>query len=124
SWVPSDILSMPSLATIEKTSFRPPTNLRYRSNLEEKFQKLGIDYHIIMESSNVELSSLYVETGLGISFATIVKGLPELKKRRLAFLPMDHLFNPDYIVVVMRKDKTLTSYKSAFIKILFEETPS
>ena len=75
-----------------------------------------------MESSNVELSSLYVETGLGISFATIVKGLPELKKRRLAFLPMDHLFNPDYIVVVMRKDKTLTSYKSAFIKILFEKT--
>ena len=100
----------------------PPINLKYRSNLEEKFQKLGIDYRIIMESSNVELSSLYVEMGLGISFATIVKDLPELKKRRLAFLPMDHLFKPDYIVVVMRKDKTLISYKNAFIKILFEKT--
>ena len=100
----------------------PPTNLKYRSNLEERFQKLGIDYHIIMESSNVELSSLYVEMGLGISFATIVKDLPELKKRKLAFLSMDHLFKPDYIAVVMRKDKTMISYKSAFIKILFEET--
>ena len=100
----------------------PPTNLKYRSNLEERFQKLGIDYHIIMESSNVELSSLYVEMGLGISFATIVKVLPELKKRKLAFLSMDHLFKPDYIAVVMRKDKTMISYKSAFIKILFEET--
>jgi len=100
----------------------PPINLKYRSNLEEKFQKLGIDYRIIMESSNVELSSLYVEMGLGISFATIVKDLPELKKRGLAFLPMDHLFKPDYIVVVMRKDKTLISYKNAFIKILFEKT--
>jgi DNA-binding transcriptional LysR family regulator len=100
----------------------PPTNLKYRSNLEERFQKLGIDYHIIMESSNVELSSLYVEMGLGISFATIVKGLPELKKRKLVFLPMDHLFKPDYIAVVMRKDKTMISYKNAFIKILFEET--
>ena len=99
----------------------PPTNLKYRSNLEKKFQKLGIDFHIIMESSNVELSSLYVEIGLGISFATIVKDLPELKQRRLAFLPMDHLFKPDYIVVVMRKDKTLISYKSDFIKILFGE---
>jgi DNA-binding transcriptional LysR family regulator len=99
----------------------PPTNLKYRSNLEERFQKLGIDYHIIMESSNVELSSLYVEMGLGISFATIVKGLPELKKRKLVFLPMDHLFKPDYIAVVMRKDKTMISYKNAFIKILFEE---
>ena len=100
----------------------PPTNLKYRSNLEERFQKLGIDYHIIMESSNVELSSLYVEMGLGISFATIVKGLPELKKRKLVFLPIDHLFKPDYIAVVMRKDKTMISYKNAFIKILFEET--
>jgi DNA-binding transcriptional LysR family regulator len=100
----------------------PPTNLKYRSNLEEGFQKLGIDYHIIMESSNVELSSMYVEMGLGVSFATIVKDLPELKERRLELLPMDHLFKPDYIVVAIRKDKTLISYKNAFIKILFEET--
>jgi len=102
----------------------PPLNLKYRSNLEEKFQKLGIDYHVIMESSNVELSSLYVEMGLGISFATIVADLPELKKRKLAFLSMDHLFKPDYIAVVMRKDKTLISYKRAFIEILFGETPA
>jgi DNA-binding transcriptional LysR family regulator len=98
----------------------PPVNLKYRSSLEERFQKLGIDYHIVMESSNVELSSLYVEMGLGISFATVVKGLPELKKRKLEFLPMDHIFKPDYIVVVMRKGKTLISYKDAFVKILFE----
>jgi DNA-binding transcriptional LysR family regulator len=98
----------------------PPTNYKYRSNLEKRFQKLGIDYRIIMESSNVELSSMYVEMGLGVSFATIVKDLPELKKRRLEFLPMDHLFKPDYIVVVIRKDKTLISYKDAFIKILVD----
>ena len=98
----------------------PPVNIKYRSSLEERFQKLGIDYHIVMESSNVELSSLYVEMGLGISFATVVKDLPELKKRKLEFLPMDHIFKPDYIVVVMRKGKTLISYKDAFVKILFE----
>ncbi|MBW1751959.1 MAG: LysR family transcriptional regulator [Deltaproteobacteria bacterium] len=102
----------------------PPINLKYRSNLEERFQKLGIDYHIIMESSNVELSSRYVEMGLGISFATVVKDLPELEKRKLEFLPMDHLFKSDYIVVAMRKDKTLISYKNAFIKILLGEALS
>jgi DNA-binding transcriptional LysR family regulator len=100
----------------------PPANFKYRINLEKRFQKLGVDYHIIMESSNVELSYLYVEMGLGVSFATIVEGLPELKKRKLEFLPMDHLFKPDYIVVAIRKDKTLIAYKEAFIKILFEET--
>ncbi len=74
-----------------------------------------------MESSNVELSSLYVEMGLGISFATVAMDLPGLKKRKVEFLSMDHLFKPDYIAVVVRKDKTLISYKSDFIKILFGE---
>ncbi len=96
----------------------PPTNLKYRSNLEEKFKKIGVDYHIIMESSNVELSSLYVEMGLGISFATLSTDLPELEKRKLAFLPMDHIFKPDNIVVVIKKDNALVSYKKAFIEIL------
>jgi DNA-binding transcriptional LysR family regulator len=102
----------------------PPRDLKYtcRRMLEERFQKLGLDYQIVMESSNVELSTLYVEMGLGISFATVVKDLPALKQRKLEFLPMDQLFKPDYISVVMRKDKTLVSYKSAFINALFGES--
>lgn len=98
----------------------PPKDLRFtcRRMLEERFQKLGLDYQIVMESSNVELTSLYVEIGLGISFATVVKDLPALKQRKLEFLPMDDLFKPDYIAAVMRRDKTLASYKSAFINIL------
>ncbi len=101
----------------------PPKNLKYtyRSNLEERFQKLGIDYHIILESSNVELSAEYVQMGLGISFATVVLDLPKLKQRALEFLSLDHVFKPDYIAMVMRKDKHLASYKHAFIKILFNE---
>jgi DNA-binding transcriptional LysR family regulator len=78
-----------------------------------------LDYQIVMESSNVELTSLYVEMGLGISFATVVRDLPALEKRNLAFIPMDTLLKPDFIAVLMRRDKVLTSYKSAFINILF-----
>ena len=98
----------------------PPKDLRFtcRRMLEERFQRLGLHYQIVMESSNVELTSLYVEMGLGISFATVVKDLPALKQRKLEFLPMDDLFKPDYIAAVMRRDKTLASYKSAFINIL------
>jgi DNA-binding transcriptional LysR family regulator len=101
----------------------PPKDLRFtcRRILEERFQKLGLDYQIVMESSNVELTSLYVEMGLGISFATVVRDLPALEKRNLAFIPMDTLLKPDFIAVVMRRDKVLTAYKSTFINILFGE---
>lgn len=121
-------LTLVKKVTLEKIGqyplILPPVNLRYRSALEEKFQELGVKYHIITESSNVELSSRYVEMGLGISFATIVKDLPDLQRRALEFLPLDHLFKPDHIAVVLRKEKTLTSYKNAFIEILFEDTSS
>jgi DNA-binding transcriptional LysR family regulator len=102
----------------------PPKSLRYtcRRMLEERFDKLGLDHQIVMESSNVELTSLYVELGLGISFATVVKDLPGVKHRNLAFVSMGQIFKSDYIAVVIRKDKTLASYKSAFINILFGET--
>jgi DNA-binding transcriptional LysR family regulator len=101
----------------------PPPGLKSsgRRILEDQFRQLGVDYHLIMESSNVELSSLYVEMGLGISFATVVTGLPMAEKRKLAFIPMDHYFPADYIAVVMRKDKVLAPHKQAFLEILFGE---
>lgn len=103
----------------------PPQGLKSpgRKTVEESLRKLGVDYHVIMESSNVELSSLYVEMGLGISFATIVPDLPIPGKRKLAFTSLSHYFPSDYLVVVMRKNKALTPYKSAFIKMLFGDAP-
>ncbi|MGO8823544.1 MAG: hypothetical protein ACLQO6_20275 [Desulfomonilaceae bacterium] len=73
-----------------------------------------------MESSNVELSSVYVEMGLGVSFATIVRDLPILKNRKLEFIPLDHYFDPDYFVVVTRKNWTIASCKRAFVNLLLE----
>lgn len=100
----------------------PPRDLRYtgRNALDEQFKKLGINYRLAMESSNVELSSLYVEMGLGISLATIVMDLNALRQRKLEFLSLDHYFKPGHIALIMRKDKIVGSYKEAFVNILFE----
>jgi DNA-binding transcriptional LysR family regulator len=99
----------------------PPRSLKYtgRSSLEEQFRQLGLNYRIVMESSNVELSSVYVEMGLGISLATIVRGLPATRERRLEFLSLNHYFEPDHIALVMSKDKRVASYKRSFVNVLF-----
>lgn len=98
----------------------PPKSSEYtgRRRLEELFQKYNLNYRMIMESSNVELSSLYVEKGLGISFATIVTDLPLFKSRKLEYIPLHHYFEPEYISVLIRKDKVFTSFKSGFLNIL------
>jgi DNA-binding transcriptional LysR family regulator len=92
----------------------------HRRLLEEQFRKLGLNYRIILESSNVELSARYVTTGLGLAFATLARGLTQ--RRDLAFIPLDHYFKPDYLALVMRRDKVLTPFKKAFINLLFGDT--
>jgi len=98
-----------------------PSNLKhtFREKLERRFEALGIHYRIIMESPNIALSARYVEAGLGISVVAMGFGLKRSKHGKLAFIPIDNLFNPDHIAVVMRKDKVLQPYKSAFINLLF-----
>ncbi len=101
----------------------PPKHLQHtgRILLEKEFQKNGLDYRIIMESSNIELSSVYVELGLGVSCGSIIRNLPHLKKRKLEFLSLSHLFGPGHIALVMRRDKATAPYKQAFIRSLLGE---
>jgi len=98
----------------------PPRGAEFaaRRKLEEIFHTLGVSYRIVMESSNVELSSVYTELGFGISFATLARNFPRLKRRNLEFVSLNHYFEPGYIGVVMRKDKVLPPYKKAFIDFL------
>jgi DNA-binding transcriptional LysR family regulator len=136
-WLPVDtVLLAPlghPLAGVRRVTWRqitryplilPPRGSEsgHRRLLEEQFKKLGLSFRIILESSNVELSARYVETGLGLAFATLARGLPPRQPPRLAFIPLSHYFKPDHLALVMRRDKVLTPYQQAFINLLFGDT--
>ncbi len=121
------------LATLKRVTLRqiarhplilPPRGPEYagRRALDEHFHRLGLTPHIVMESANVELSALYVEMGLGVSFATLARDLPALPRRNLAFLSLPGYFKPDHLAVVQRRDRVLSAYKKAFINLLFGDT--
>jgi DNA-binding transcriptional LysR family regulator len=102
----------------------PPRGPEYggRRLLDEHFRQLGLAPNLVMESTNVELSALYVELGLGLSFATLAQNLHALPWRNLAFIPLPRYFKPDHLAVVRRRDQVLTAYKKAFINLLFGDT--
>ena len=100
----------------------PPAGLG-RQRLEERLNRLGVDYRVVMESANVELSALYVEKGLGVSFATVIQGAPWLEHRNLAFIPLDKGFPPDYLSIVTRKGQKLLPAQAAFIHGLTRYRP-
>ena len=94
-----------------------------RSTLIDHLRNRGLHHRILLESSNVELTGLYVEMGLGISYATIApRVLKHLEDRNLAFISLSRYFPPDYLAVVMRRDKFLAAHKKAFLNMLLGET--
>jgi DNA-binding transcriptional LysR family regulator len=118
---PLTALTRPTLEDIARYPLiLPPRGQRSpgRQTLEALFQQQGLDYRVVMESSNVELSSLYVELGLGISFATMVKDLPLAGTRPLAFIPMRHYVAPDFLAVILRRDKVMGAHLRAFLELL------
>ncbi len=91
----------------------------HRIKMEELFRERDLNYFTIMETTNVELSALYVEKGLGVSFATIVKGLPVFKQKRLGYISLSHLVPTEHLCVVTRKDKIPGPFQKIFLEMLF-----
>jgi len=102
----------------------PPRDQSYggRRTLADQLRNRGLHHRILLESSNAELSALYVEMDLGISYATIARGLKHLEGRNLAFISLSRYFPPDYLAVVMRRGKFMAAYKKAFLNILLGDT--
>ena len=99
----------------------PSTSIETRRYIGELFEKEGIAYKVIMESGNVELSSRYVEAGIGISFARIASGLNPLQGRKIAFLPLAEYFEDDYLAVVSRKGRSLPLHVENFIALILKD---
>ena len=101
----------------------PPRSLEYsgRERLEDMFRQEGIDYRVVMESANVELSALYVSLGLGIAFATLSGDFIPLKLRNLVFLSLDRYFRPGHLVLISKPDRPPALYKDAFLEMLLTE---
>lgn len=86
-----------------------------RVALESLLAQRGLKYHVIMESSNVDLSSVYVEAGLGVALATVVVDLDILEGRNLVFVALEGYFEPARLAVIMRRGLEPLSYRRAFL---------
>jgi DNA-binding transcriptional LysR family regulator len=101
-----------------------PKILKYslRRRLEKKFMQQGLKYTIVMEASNFELASKYVEIGFGVAFAALGYGVAERESEKIVLTPIDHLFKTDHLAVVMRKDQQLRNYQADFVTMLFQDS--
>ena len=99
-----------------------PQHMRtIHQRLLNNFEELKIPYQIIMESSNLVLSSRYVEMGLGITIFSAWFGIDMPSKRRFRVIPIDHIIKPNYVAIVMRKEKKLQHFQNVFLTIFYSK---
>ncbi len=102
-----------------------PKILKYskRRILEKTFIQEGLNYQVAMEASNFTLASTYVELGVGIAFVALGFGFKEfLPEKKVSYLSISHLFEPNYFAIVMRKNMALHPYQGDFIDLILENT--
>jgi DNA-binding transcriptional LysR family regulator len=104
----------------EQRLILPPAYRRHpgRLFLEKAAQEAALTLNVVIESSNVELSSRWVEKGLGVSFATIVDDDSLLEGRDMHFVPLDHLLPSENLAVAIRDGDSLRGVRKQFLEIL------
>ena len=99
-----------------------PQHMRtLHQRLLKYFEERKIPYRIIMESSNLVLTSRYIEMGFGISLFSAWFSIDMPSKKRFRIIPIDHLIEPDYVAVAMRKEKRLQNFQNAFLMIFYNK---
>lgn len=96
----------------------PPDRARHPgwSLIKSHASEAKIPIRGAIRSSNVELSSRLVEKGLGVSFATIIEGLPILEGRGLDVIRLDHLLPVSRMVLAARDKEIVRGAKARFIE--------
>jgi DNA-binding transcriptional LysR family regulator len=89
--------------------------------VEKLFRDSGLSYRVILESSNVELSSVYVEQGIGLAFASMVGDSSILHGRALEQISLSRYMPDDRLALVSHKKRRLTACQRAFIDLCLEE---
>lgn len=98
----------------------PEKNAKFsaRDRFDLLFAERGLTYTLALETPNSLLSLQYAMMNFGISFMLCYRPMIEEYSDRLNFIPMEHLFPNEGIVIAMRKDTWIPGYKQKFLDIL------
>ncbi len=87
-----------------------------RSKINQAFEKLGLKPNVVLTAIDSDVIKTYVELGLGVGLLASMAYDPE-RDTQLRALPADHLFEPSWTRIGIRKGMYLRGYMYAFIEL-------
>lgn len=119
-------LTQEKVATLEKlVQYRlilphKKSGISARHLLDAKCTENNMPLDICLECDAVPLKAEYVRIGFGVCFLMAVKEAQQLYPDELDFIPMDHLFPPNDVVICMRSHELLSEPAKAFLDCLLD----
>ena len=119
-------IAQPSLAEVAKHRIilpRPDSHISSRYKFDAKMAECGIIPDICLESDAVPLKAEYVRIGYGVCFLLAVKEARDFYSDEMEFIPMDHIFAPDNVVLCLRAREQLSPPAADFLEMLLNGLP-
>ena len=86
-----------------------------RSHIDQAFQAVGLDPHVVLAAMDADVIKTYVELGLGVGIVAAI-AYDEERDRHLAAIDARHLFADNMTRLALRRDAYLRDYTYAFIE--------
>ena len=98
------------------------SNIRFASGmkLEQAFAERGLEMDVFLEARNIYLMADFVRRGFGVSLVTALSDRLPLWDEELEFIPLDHLFSPEMIMICTRKNTALSPCAAALLSMLLQ----
>jgi len=106
---PKDIAQYPMI-TYEK-------GLVHRDEFDRVFEKSNLNIEIVMEATNAETITRYVEMGIGVAIIPKIT-LPSSSSRHLEAISVSKYFGKSQYGIILKKGKYITSWAKNFLLLL------
>ncbi len=106
---PKDISNYP-MVTYEK-------GLVHRDEFDRVFEKSNLNIEIVMEATNAETITRYVEMGIGVAIIPKIT-LPSSSSRHLEAISVSKYFGKSQYGIILKKGKYITSWAKNFLLLL------
>lgn len=88
-------------------------------DLRSLFHGQGLAIRVVLESSNVELSTRFAAAGLGVAFASVAADLRPVNASGVALIPLDHLLPGDRLAVISRPTAREPGFVAEMVEVLY-----
>ncbi len=89
-----------------------------RPKFDAALEEAGLTCQVLLETTSIFLAAMFVKHGLGLAFMFCYDEFIRIFEESLVFIDMKHIFPPEKLSIVRRKDQWMCPSKTSFLETI------